>query len=194
MFMLENINVVNWHQLALKLCQAEPNHAAMMVAYYRRNQDHLQAWEPERSTHFYQSSHWLSLLQYRQKQCLFEEAAHWIIQSPWQMEVIGCINVVPIRAGVHSTWNLGYSMDQNWQGMGIMSKMLSLVLADIGHRLQVQAVEACYQPENRISHHLLKKLGFVAAKPAVSQLEVNGCFRSHQRVVMEQPALKNLYR
>ena len=179
-----------WHEMILSdnsffIAQASPAHAADVVDYYRRNRQHLQMWEPLRHRQFYLESTWFALLKHRQKACLFEKAAHWLIYEAKKKEVIGCINLMPLENDDPQILNLGYSMDFRFQGQGIMSNALQNVIDDAFERLEFSGIEAAYLPENHVSQYILKRLGFKRVKQERRFYPINGMNRAHICVYKE---------
>ncbi|MGH8054423.1 MAG: GNAT family N-acetyltransferase [Stenotrophomonas sp.] len=69
---------------------------------------------------------------------------------------------------------IGYSLHPDWQGRGLASEALRLILGYLFDTLQLRRVEADADPRNEASCRLLEKLGFVREGLLRERWHVNG--------------------
>ncbi|MCW4454669.1 GNAT family N-acetyltransferase [Flavobacterium sp. MXW15] len=69
---------------------------------------------------------------------------------------------------------IGYSLHPDWQGRGLASEALRMILAYLFEELQLRRVEADVDPRNEASWRLLEKLGFVREGMLRERWHVNG--------------------
>ncbi|GEM_PF-6459586 len=177
---LNDKNELNVLGQAVVLCRAQAWQSHMMMHYYQRNRALLKLWEPTRSMLYLFEASWRKLLKEREQLSLNKQSAHWVILSPQELQVIGCINLARLPFSL-PTLNLGYSMDQDWQRRGIMSHVLDLVVEDAFSELEISEVEASCLPENTASQQILKRLGFTQRikEHGYRTYDINGISRKH---------------
>lgn len=69
---------------------------------------------------------------------------------------------------------IGYSLHPDWQGRGLASEALQLVLGYVFNELGLRRIEADIDPRNLPSCHLVEKFGFVREGLLRERWQVNG--------------------
>lgn len=76
---------------------------------------------------------------------------------------------------------LGYFVDVDFAGQGLMSEGVRLAIDYAFYTLGLHRVEANIQPENRASINLVKRLGFTKEGFSRRYLKIKGEWRDHER-------------
>lgn len=94
--------------------------------------------------------------------------------------VIGHARLSQIARGPFHNAMLGYAIDPEHEGCGLMRETLDAVLADaFGARVGLHRVQANVLPENARSLALLERLGFEREGLARNYLFIGGAWRDH---------------
>lgn len=97
---------------------------------------------------------------------------------------LGEISVGSINRGAFQSCMLGYWIDEDHAGKGIVPESLSLVLDYCFHVLGFQRVEVAIVPRNGASLRVVEKLGFVFEGVSKQYIEVDGVREDHNRYAM----------
>jgi ribosomal-protein-alanine N-acetyltransferase len=82
--------------------------------------------------------------------------ARWVIlERDNDSRLIGRINFTQIARGPFQSCLLGYSLDAEFEGRGLMSEALATTIAHAFGELGLHRIQASYQPENVRSARLL---------------------------------------
>ena len=159
----------------------EPEFAPRMVDYYRRNRDHLAPWEPRRSHEFLTAPWWERQLEANRLEFQKDSGARLVLVARDDSlgPVLGVANLSNIVRGTLHACHLGYSLDREHEGRGLMQEALEALLTHAFGQLQLHRVMANYQPENLRSARLLERLGFVREGYARHYLHIDGAWRDH---------------
>jgi len=159
----------------------EPSFAARMVDYYRRNQVHLSPWEPRRPDEFLTEDWWERQLEANRLEFQKGTGARLVLvpRDEAQGPVLGVANLSNIVRGTLQACHLGYSLDREYEGRGLMQEALEALVIYAFEDLQLHRVMANYQPENVRSARVLERLGFVREGYAADYLHIDGAWRDH---------------
>jgi len=97
------------------------------------------------------------------------------------MKIIGVANLRQIFYGVFQNAYLGYYVDVNFAGQGLMSEGIQLVINYAFHTLGLHRIEANMQPGNIASINLVKRLGFTKEGFSRRYLKINQEWCDHER-------------
>jgi ribosomal-protein-alanine N-acetyltransferase len=154
-----------------------PEQAQAVADFYSRNREHLAATSPIRPEASYTAAYWRAALANaeagfqsdRQMQCfLFDEA-----------RAVGVINLSNIVRGAFQACHLGYSIDAELEGRGLMTRAVAGIVEHAFDALRLHRVMANYLPENVRSARLLERLGFETEGVAKRYLLIAGEWRDH---------------
>ena len=158
----------------IDLTLADP---AAVADYYRRNRQHLAQSMPRRSAAFFTLAQWQG------------QAAAYRAGGPGLTElrlilkagplVIGTVNFSQIFRGGFQACYLGYGLDADWQGQGLMRQAVRLARDFVIHELGLNRIMANNLTENARSARLLHSLGFEREGLARCYLEIEGVWRDH---------------
>jgi ribosomal-protein-alanine N-acetyltransferase len=95
--------------------------------------------------------------------------------------LVGVVTVSEIVRGPLQSAYLGYYGFAPWQGQGLMTAGLALVLREAFRTLKLHRVEANIQPGNAASLALVRRLGFQREGFSPRYLKIAGRWRDHER-------------
>jgi ribosomal-protein-alanine N-acetyltransferase len=163
--------------MTIQLCSATD--AVAVAAFYQRNAVHLAPWEPRRPADFHHVESWQQRLLHREQEQLAGNAAYFLQYDEELGNVIAMCTINGVIRGPFQAGYLGYCVDQQYQGQGIM-KALCQHTIDFGfNQLSLHRLMANYMPHNLRSAYLLKQLGFVEEGLAKNYLFINGKWQDH---------------
>jgi [ribosomal protein S5]-alanine N-acetyltransferase len=115
------------------------------------------------------------------KRCQNDDFEGLLICDAVRKKIVGVVNLSQIFYRAFQNAYLGYYVDANFAGQGLMSEGLYLAINHAFHTLKLHRIEANIQPENRVSIHLIKKLGFTKEGYSRRYLKINGDWLDHER-------------
>lgn len=158
-----------------------PEAAQRMVAYFEGNRSHLGPWEPPFPPGMFTTSFWERRLVQNQDEYRTGKSMRLALldrREP-QSAILGLANFTQFVRGAFMACTLGYSLDANAEGKGLMYEALTTALRHVFDRLQMHRVQANYMPINERSARLLKRLGFQVEGYARDYIFINGAWRDH---------------
>jgi ribosomal-protein-alanine N-acetyltransferase len=165
----------------LVLAVPPPEDAARVVDYYRRNTEHTRRWDPPRASDFLDEDAVRRRLRTNRDSAL---AGHSLClclypKADPERPVIGHANFTQFVRGPFQACYLGYAVDAEHEGKGLMREALEAALAHVFDRLGLHRVMANHLPENDRSARLLARLGFEREGFAREYLYVDGRWADH---------------
>ncbi|WP_421210456.1 ribosomal protein S5-alanine N-acetyltransferase [Aeromonas enteropelogenes] len=165
-----------------------PDQAPMMLDFYRRNRAHLTPWEPLRDERFYTLPYWHARLQESYGQFFHGTGVNLAALDPAGERVIATCNFSNILMGIFKACHLGYAVDQQHQGQGLMQEVLPVAIDYLFREHGLHRIMACYMPANHRSGALLERLGFEREGYAREYLMINGRWEDHILTSLINPA------
>lgn len=153
--------------------------AADICAFYTKNRNFLTPWEPFHDEGFFTENYWHQRLQLAQLELSKDMALRLILRIKENDHLCGLINVVNFERGAFQSCRMGYKLDEDLQGQGLMVEALEPTLDFIFNRLRLHRVEANYATTNTRSARVLDKLGFEKVGVAPKYLQLNGEWVDH---------------
>ncbi|MFM2482359.1 GNAT family N-acetyltransferase [Celerinatantimonas sp. YJH-8] len=151
----------------------------LLQDYVQRNKTHLERWEPPRSAHYFT----LKGTQQRIHDYLLQASQGQILPlvalDQKRESIIATVNVSNIVRGIFQSAYLGYGLDEQYQGQGIMTEILTAAIPAIFNGLKLHRLMANYIPSNLRSGRLLKRVGFVEEGFARDYLFIDGKWQDH---------------
>jgi RimJ/RimL family protein N-acetyltransferase len=163
----------------LQLRPGEESDIPSILSYFQRNQAHLAPVEPERPTHFLTPEYWRGYIHRAREEWMGEQAVRWLIFPRQSNQVIGVIHFTQLHRGPFQAGYLGYSLDRDQQGQGLMKEALSKAIDYYFNTLGYHRLMANYLPDNLRSARLLEGLGFQVEGTARNYLRIGGQWRDH---------------
>ncbi|MNN39247.1 putative ribosomal N-acetyltransferase YdaF [compost metagenome] len=160
----------------------DESYAQEVNEYNLRNKDFLKPWEPERHSDFFTVSYQEKLL--REEYYKIHEGSFYKVWILSQGTIIGSIALSNIVMGVFQSCHLGYKLDEQEQGKGIMTESLRPIIDYAFQELSLHRIEANIMPRNKGSIRLVEKLGFQNEGLARKYLKINGVWEDHIHMVL----------
>lgn len=112
--------------------------------------------------------------------CQNEDFEGLLICHASENKIVGIVNLSQIFYRAFQNAYLGYYVDVDFAGQGLMSEGIGLAIERVA-TLGLHRVEANIQPENTASINLVKRLGFSKEGFSRRYLKINGEWRDHER-------------
>ncbi|ERE06334.1 GNAT family N-acetyltransferase [Pseudogulbenkiania ferrooxidans] len=172
----------------LRLLPAAPELAAAMLSHWQRNREHFAPWDPKPGPDFFTEGYWTKQLAQRAQAWREGREARYVLTLREAPErIIGTASLSNIVRGVFQACHLGYGIDQDCEGQGLMREALQAVIRLAFDELKLHRIQANYQPQNTRSGALLRRLGFVEEGVAKDYLFINGEWRDHALTSLRNP-------
>jgi [ribosomal protein S5]-alanine N-acetyltransferase len=178
----------------LCICHAASVSPKQMVDFNRRNAEFLAPTNPPLPSDFFTEEWWRARSQraYTETSAGREMSFALLLQQD-PSEVIGTIGLSNIARGPFQACNLGYTLDKDHCGQGLMTEALRRVVAYAFSELNMHRLMANFLPENEKSERLLARLGFEREGLAKNYLFINGQWRDHVLTTLTNSSWKNIF-
>lgn len=155
--------------------------ASRLAAYHAKNKDRLRPYSPQRSEAFFTAGFWRVAKRRARRAWVSEIAYRWALCEGASRDacVIGFVALDQIVRGVGQSAVLGYSIDGDFEGRGLMRQSVERVLDYAFNHLALNRIAADHIPENDRSAALLASLGFQREGYARDYLKLDGVWRDH---------------
>jgi len=151
--------------------------AGAVADFYARNRTHLAATSPIRAEAFYTEAYWQAALAGAELAFQADRQMHCCLFDGARAE--GIINLSNFVRGAFHACHLGYSIDAELEGRGLMTRAVGQVVDHAFGGLGMHRVMANYLPDNTRSARLLARLGFEREGLAKKYLLIAGEWRDH---------------
>ena len=178
---------------------ARPGMQAAMARFLAENYPgHLDKWSPPAAPAFFTESFWRERLAIAVEEFQAGRAARFVLQlretgrgreTPAELSfpIVGTCNYTNIVRGPFQACHLGYSIDQRYEGRGLMREALGAALGFIFDAYRLHRVMASYRPDNARSGRLLENLGFEREGLAKAYLKIDGQWADHVLTSLVNP-------
>ena len=95
--------------------------------------------------------------------------------------LVGEININNVARGSLQSGSVGYWIDQQHAGQGLIAEGVVVALKYAFNELKLHRLEICIIPRNQNSHRVVEKIGLRSEGVAVGFLEINGVWEDHVR-------------
>lgn len=102
-----------------------------------------------------------------------------LMEKAGEMQVIGDLSFTNITRGVFHSCYLGYKIDHEFQGKGLMYDSLHVAIKHVFDDMGLHRVMANYRPTNERSGRLLRRLNFTIEGYARDYLLLDGQWQDH---------------
>jgi len=146
-----------------------------IIDFEKRNQDHLAPWESTGSNVSVEDkiAAWT-------KDSQEKRAIRFLIRKKESPDiVIGFVNFTQIFYGAFKACYLGYKIDFQYQGKGLMQEALKCAIDFMFEKQDLHRIMANYMPANIRSGKVLAKLGFLIEGYAKNYLLINNTWEDH---------------
>lgn len=142
---------------------------------HERNKQHWQKWEATvHPTYSYeeQLKLWID-------DCRINKSARFLIFEKESKQLIGFCNFTQIFHGAFHACYLGYKIDWEFEGKGLMTEALQRSIQFVFENFKLHRIMANYMPSNERSARLLQRLGFKKEGYAPHYLLINNRWEDH---------------
>lgn len=145
----------------------------------RRNREYLEPFEPQWPADCLEKDYW--------KRRVSRQSAYWrndrgygfLLFNRKTKSMIGGVNINNVVRGAANFASIGYWIDEQSQGKGLMREALELVLIFAYDTLMLHRINASCMPRNQRSVNLLRRLGFSEEGFAEKYIRINGVWEDH---------------
>lgn len=145
-------------------------------AFKIRNSHHLKKWESTGESDLEDDQkrleNWI-------KEVDEGKSARFVIRLKGDENIIGFCNFSQIFHGSFQACYLGYKIDHEYEGKGMMFEALQSAICYVFEELKLHRIMANYMPINKRSAKLLDRLGFVIEGYAKNYLLINHQWEDH---------------
>jgi [ribosomal protein S5]-alanine N-acetyltransferase len=170
------------------LTLAPPAAAGRVPTYLRRNWDRFAPVMPTPPERFFEATWWARRLE--QNRAAFEAgtAVHLLLlEGDEHGRIAGDISYTNIVRGAFQACHLGFKVDRNDEGTGVMTKALQAANRYVFDELNLHRIMANHLPANTRSARLLARLGFVVEGHARDYLRIDGRWQDHVLTSLTNP-------
>jgi ribosomal-protein-alanine N-acetyltransferase len=151
-----------------------------VLDYYVRNKEHLAPTDPPHPPGFHTLDFWAERVARSKVEINQDSAYRFVIKLPNDTSrIVGTVNLTQISRGPFQACYLGYGIDRDCEGKGIMTESLNLVIDYGFSKLNLHRIMANHLVGNTRSATLLKRLGFQQEGIAKAYLFISGEWRDH---------------
>jgi len=159
---------------------ATPAHAEAHALHFARNREHFASWDPPRGAvetpEFWRRALAAAPLDFAAGRAVRLVA---LAREGAGSALVARINFTQIVRGAFHSCMLGYAIDHEYEGRGLMHEALAASIDWLFDALNLHRVQANHRPENGRSERLLARLGFVREGLARQYLYIDGAWRDH---------------
>jgi ribosomal-protein-alanine N-acetyltransferase len=171
----------------LRIRLAGTEDGKLISDYFIRNREYLKRWEPQREAGYYTEQGWNKKLIKLNELHLMGLGFYCLITDSSSGAMLGTISFSNLtRFPLHGC-NVGYSLDQDAQGRGIMRRALKLACNWMFEVQNMHRISAGYMPENHKSAAVLKAAGFNKEGYAKDYLLIDGRWEDHKLMALINP-------
>lgn len=177
------------HTPRLLLQAPEPAQATEVAAFYARNSAHFAPWSPPQPPDANDRERALQALVDGRQAFVTGSACRWWLVLPQAPDrIVGSVHLSQIARGPFQSATLGYALDADCQGRGLMHEALAAVLAEaFSPRLNLHRVQAAILPANTRSLAVARRLGMHDEGLARDYLYIAGAWRDHRIFALTNP-------
>ncbi|NOI75288.1 30S ribosomal protein S5 alanine N-acetyltransferase [Vibrio coralliilyticus] len=169
---------------------AEPTDGQLISDYFIANRAHLKQWEPRREDAFFSESGWTQRLIKLNELHRMGLGYYLIIIDSESGEMLGTVSFSNISRFPFHACNLGYSLGENAQGRGVMTRALKIAVNYMFSIQNIHRIMAGYMPRNQRSEAVLNRLGFKQEGFAEDYLLIDGRWEDHNLTSLINPNWK----
>jgi ribosomal-protein-alanine N-acetyltransferase len=152
---------------------------AETLFFYQNNKEHLAPWDPKTPEGFYTIDYWRLKNEQPVKEFIKSQTVRFNIYHQENNQLIGMVNFSGLERGPFQNCRVGYKIDSQFQGQGLMKEALSKAIEYMFQEQKFHRVEANYIPHNERSGNVLKSLGFEEHGRATQYLHIDGKWQDH---------------
>ncbi len=164
--------------------------ASQMVSYFETNRAHLAPWEPPFPHGLFTNAFWKRRLVQNQQEYRAGKSMRLVFFDKAEPDgaVVGLANFTQFVRGAFMACTLGYSIDADAQGKGLMSEGLEAAIRHVFDQVGMHRIQANYIPTNERSARLLKRLDFAVEGYARDYIYIDDAWRDHVLTARTNPS------
>ncbi|CDN42891.1 Putative ribosomal-protein-alanine acetyltransferase [Paenibacillus sp. P22] len=173
----------------IELSFFEEKDAPALLKLEQSNKDFFRLYSGTKDDQFYTLEAQEVRIAGAMKQREQDQGYHLLIRPRGASEVIGTIALSGVaRGSLQSAW-LGYMLDREHNGKGLMTEAVQLIVPYAFGELDLHRLEAGVMPHNEGSIRVLTKAGFQKEGLARKNVRINGRWEDHVTlaIVREEP-------
>lgn len=151
--------------------------AGLVARFYRDNKSHLEPWGPKFPDGIDDEYYWRFRLGQERDAAIADSRFRFFLFD--QGDIAGYANLNEIVRGGTQSCTLSYCIAATHEGMGYMVEALRELIRFGFEELNLHRIEACYQPKNVRSAHVLKRLGFEVEATLRKLILIDGVWEDH---------------
>lgn len=166
----------------LRVAHVRPGYEAETVDFFVRNRAHFSRWDPPAPADFYSVGFWERSIARSVDDFAADRAVRFDVfdgDGGPAGAVIGRMGFSQIFRGPFQSCILGYQLDADYEGKGVMYEALTAAIAYMFDVKALHRIQANHLPENTRSAALLVRLGFVREGLAKDYLFIANGWRDH---------------
>ncbi len=170
----------------LRLVAADESLGGALADFHERNRAHLAPWDPPTESGFFTAAVQARRLRDAASAFAAGTGFRYLLQPIGDpARVIGSINFSTIVRSAFHSCNLGYALDQQYEGQALMTEALRCAIGEMfSPRINLHRIQAAYRPENWRSAEVLKRLNFHDEGVCPDYLFIDGLWRVHRLVAL----------
>ena len=168
--------------------------AAALLDFQDRNRNYLKPWMPPLPKGFHTLHYWrrwcagaAGLFDQDRSVRMVIRGADAEARDP-DAPILGQVNLNNIVRGAFQAAHLGYHLDQDAEGRGLMRESLSLVIGYAFGPFRLHRLMAGYVVGNARSARVLARLNFRVEGIAKNYLYIDGAWRDHVLTALTDPS------
>lgn len=165
----------------------EPDDVDEVIAYDRRNAEHIAMWAPTPSADAFDRDKRRDRIARRRAEADADTGYGFIAMLHDDPRIVTGISPNHVVRFAFQACHLGYSVDKEHEGKGLASEAVRAVVEFAFEKLALHRIMANYQPTNERSGRLLRRLGFVPEGYARDYVFINGAWRDHILTALLNP-------
>jgi ribosomal-protein-alanine N-acetyltransferase len=163
--------------------------APAVNAFQLRNRTRFAPWDPPYAENYFEPEGVCARLTRSAQDFATGNAyCYWLSRNETPTELIGKINVTQVNRGAFQSAAIGYALDGQALGQGLMAEGLRAVIAQMfDPQVGLHRLQAAVRPENLPSLAVLKRLGFTLIGLSPRYLFINGRWCDHEIYALINP-------
>ena len=175
----------------LLLRRLTPKDADLLLEFDQRNRAHLASWEPSRDELYFTLARAEAAVKADAKVARRGTGYRWhLFLKGKPRRILGSVSLSNLVRGVFLSAHLGYRLDGQSQGQGLMTEAVAAVTEHAFDVLGLHRIEANVLPRNQASRNLVTRLGFEEEGLSHKYLKIAGVWEDHVRYVLFNKALE----
>lgn len=181
---MHSVELVTTH---CRLRLPHPNDSHSIQRYYLNNKTFFKAWLPTYAPRRFEldfiTEHTTQLLQ----QYLKGDALPLLVLGRRSNRLLGRINYTKIQRGNLQACFVGYQLNQEDVGKGLITEALEEGNRYVFEYLHLHRINAYIMPSNQASIRVVEKLGFQQEGLSKAVLKIDNAWRDHWRYALINP-------